>query len=281
MGRHLAYDDGRTPEQLREHYDVEKELTRRLREASRQERRLLYSGVYDELFQRVLHHPQLTRKASQAESARSVDAQLGYLARFLNESVTFLEVGPGDCALSLAVAARVKRVYAVDVSQEITKGLTVPANFELILSDGSSIPVPACSVDLVYSNGLMEHLHPDDAVDQLRNIYAALAPGGRYICCTPHRLTGPHDISAHFDDVATCFHLREYTAAELEALFHDAGFSKVTILLGGRGLYTIVSTRLPIFSERLLQRLRRRTARSLATRLPLKLLFALRMVGTK
>jgi SAM-dependent methyltransferase len=281
MGRQFAFDDRRTPEQIREHYEVERELARRLRDASPQERRLLYSSLYNELFRRVPHHPQLTRKASQAESAHYVAGQLRYLTPFLNETITFLEVGPGDCGLSLAVAARVKRVYAVDVSHEITKGLNVPPNFELIISDGSSIPVPACSVDLVYSNQLMEHLHPDDAAAQLRNIYAALAPGGRYVCCTPHKITGPHDISSFFDDVATGFHLREYTVGELDELFRVVGFSKVTVLLGGRGLYTIVPTRLPIVSERLLQRLRPGTARALAARLPLRLLFGLRMVGTK
>ena len=281
MGPHRAYDDHRTPEQLREHYEVETELARRLSEASRQERRLLYSAVYDELFRRVPHHPQLTRKASPAESEQAVQAQLRFLAPFLNPSLTFLEVGPGDCALSLAVASRVGNVYAVDVSREITKGLIIPANFELILSDGSSIPLPERSVDLVYSNGLMEHLHPDDAIEQLRNIYDVLTPGGRYMCCTPHKITGPHDISAHFDDVATGFHLREYTVAELEDLFRRVGFSKVQLLLGGRGMYAIAPTRPTIRAERLLNHLHRRTARSLATRLPLRLLFALRMVGTK
>ena len=153
MRPHRVYDEDRTPEQLREHYDVETELARRLREASRQERRLLYSAVYDELFHRVPHHPQLTRKASPAESEQAVQAQLRFLAPFLNETMTFLEVGPGDCALSLAVASRVGRAYAVDVSHEITKGLTLPANFKLILSDGSSIPLPAGSVDWSTATG--------------------------------------------------------------------------------------------------------------------------------
>jgi hypothetical protein len=31
----------------------------------------------------------------------------------------------------------------------------------------------------------MEHLHPEDAFEQLRNIIRALAPGGRYVCITP------------------------------------------------------------------------------------------------
>ena len=71
----------------------------------------------------------------------------------------------------------------------------------------------------------MEHLHPDDAVDQLKNIYNALVNGGKYICITPNRLTGPHDISKYFDNVATGFHLKEYTVTELSGLFREVGFS--------------------------------------------------------
>jgi hypothetical protein len=44
---------------------------------------------------------------------------------------------------------------------------------------------------------------------------------------TPNRLSGPHDISARFDDVPRGFHLREYTTGELRSLFREAGFSRV------------------------------------------------------
>ncbi len=56
-----------------------------------------------------------------------------------------------------------------------------------------------------------------------------------YICITPNRLNGPHDISRYFDPVATGFHLKEYTVTELSDLFKSVGFSKVQVLLGRRG----------------------------------------------
>ncbi len=49
--------DNRPPAMLRQHYEVEKELADRLRHATREERRILYGTVYDELYQRVPHHP--------------------------------------------------------------------------------------------------------------------------------------------------------------------------------------------------------------------------------
>ena len=77
--------------------------------------------------------------------------------------------------------------------------------------------MPAGSVDLAFSDQLMEHLHPDDAVEQLRNIHRALKPGGVYVCVTPNRLYGPSDISAFFDDEARGFHLKEYSLDEIRA----------------------------------------------------------------
>jgi SAM-dependent methyltransferase len=141
--------------------------------------------------------------------------------------LTFLEIGPGDCTLSLEVTKYVKKVCAADVSTQITSGLTLPANFELIISNGINIPVSESTIDIVYSHQLMEHLHPDDAFEQLQSVCQALAPGGIYICITPNRLSGPHDTSAYFDEIATGWHLKEYTVFELYRLFCAAGFSKV------------------------------------------------------
>jgi SAM-dependent methyltransferase len=228
---------GDEQERLREHYLVERELADRLRAAAPEERRRLYSEVYDELFRRVPHHPQLRWKEDEAQARARVEAQLRLLRRFLRPGATFLEIGAGDCSLSKVVAAAAREVYAVEVSGEITRGLELPANVHVVISDGASIPVPRASVDLAYSNSLMEHLHPDDAREQLTNVFGALAPGGRYLCVTQDRLAGPHDVSRHFDRVATGFHLKEYTVGELAALFTQVGFRRLRLYAGGRGRY--------------------------------------------
>jgi hypothetical protein len=72
-----------------------------------------------------------------------VQEQLGLLRRFLTPDSCFLEIGAGDCALSLHLAERVHQVYALDVSETISRESRVPANFRLILSDGVSVPVLA------------------------------------------------------------------------------------------------------------------------------------------
>jgi SAM-dependent methyltransferase len=222
-------------EEIREHYRIEKELAARLRNAGKTERMHLYAELYDELFRRVRRHPQLIQKADHERQTMAVSQQLTLLNGFLRPEFTFLEIGPGDCALSFEVAKRVRKVFAIDVSEEITKTSDpAPDNFTLHLSDGCSIAVPPGSIDVAYSNQLMEHLHPDDVLDHLRNVHRSLKHNGTYICITPNRLSGPYDISCFFDRISTGFHLKEYTASELEALFRAAGFRKIGILVGDK-----------------------------------------------
>jgi SAM-dependent methyltransferase len=267
--------------QMREHYEIEKELASKLRNSSQQERRYLYSSLYNEMYQRVPLHPQLARKSSRKETEIAVASQLKVIENFLNQDITFLEVGPGDCAFSFEVAKFVKQVYSVDVSDEITKTVTRPPNSHLILSDGSNIPLPLNSVNVAYSNQLMEHLHPEDAFEQLQNIYNTLVPGGVYVCITPNRLNGPHDISRSFDEVATGFHLKEYTVSELSELFRKVGFSRLRVYIGAKGKYLSLPTLPFIAIETLLDKLPHSLRKIVVRNLLFSLLLEIRLVGSK
>ena len=174
-------------------------------------------------------------------------------------------------------------VDAIEVSGEIggSAGLELPANVRLVISDGVSIPVEPGSVDVAFSHQLMEHLHPDDAREQLTNVHRALRAGGRYVCLTPNRHTGPHDVSAYFDDEPTGLHLREYTMSELGSLFRDVGFTRRRVLVGGKGRYAAVPTWLVPPFEGLLGALPRRFARPLRRSSPLRLLMGVGIVAAK
>jgi SAM-dependent methyltransferase len=281
MAQKPVTGETRTIEQLREHYEIEKDLADRLRRASREERRSLYSSLYDEMYRRVPLHPQRTRKSSPQKTELVVSEKIRLIKGFLRKDITFLEVGPGDCALSFEVAKSVRQVYAVDVCAEITNSLTRPANFQLVLSDGTSIPLPPNSVDVAYSDQLMEHLHPDDASAQLENIYRALIPGGVYLCMTPNRLNGPHDISRYFDKVATGFHLKEYTTLELSRLFRRVGFSRVRVHVWAKGKCASLPPFPSVLLERLLEILPSALRRTIARKRPFESLLGIRLVGIK
>lgn len=277
----VSNPDPRTPEQIREQYEVERVLADQLRGASREERRSLYTRLYDELFRRVPHHPLMTQSRTPEEKRVILDRQLRWLRPLVGPDSTFLEVGAGDCMVTFEVAKLVRKAIAIEVSETVVGEGRPPDNFELIISDGTSVPVPVGSVDVVYSQQLMEHLHPDDALEQLRNIYAALKPGGRYFCVTPNRTTGPHDISRFFDERASGFHLKEYTIGELNRLFREVGFRRVGLFVDTGSRPRTISTIPFRVMERALAPLPRGVRIRTARRVKPGALFSFRLVATK
>lgn len=272
---------GRTRERLEAHYRIERELADRLRAANRDERRGLYSALYDDLFRRVPDHPMLTRKVSEEARAQSVREVLAFLERQIGATGTYLEIGAGDCALALAMAARFHRVIALDVSEGITANIGRPPHFELRITDGIEIPVEPGSVDLAFSNQVLEHLHVDDALDHVRRVHLALQPGGRYVCITPNPLLGPHDISRYFDASATGFHMREYLTGDLGRLFRNAGFSRVQAIVGARGRFATVPVWPVALVERALTALPPGMRRTLAGTAAFRWLLSGRIVATR
>lgn len=274
--------DPRSPERVRAHYEVERELSDRLRRADRGDRLRLYTEVYEELFRRVPDHPQLARKVGERDAAARLGVQTRFLENFLADDEVMLEIGAGDGAVSRALAARCREVFALDVSPTILEMPDRPANVTLVVSDGVAMNVPEGRVTLAYSNQLMEHLHEQDARDQLSEIHRCLAPGGRYLCITPHRASGPHDISTYFDDAPRGFHLKEYSVAELMRLFRAAGFSRTRAYAYVRGRAVPLPRPLVLPLEALVLRLplglRRRISRS---RLGRPVLNSIQLVGWK
>lgn len=275
--------DGRSDDQIRQHYAVEVALADQLRASSNGARLSgkLYTILYDELYRQVPQHLQLTRKASPEGTAKALEWQYGMVGRFLRPHIRFLEVGPGDCALSLKVSPMVEQVFAVDISTIITGHASVPANFKLVLSDGCDIPLPADSIDVAYSNQLMEHLHPDDAREQLRNLYKVLKPGGRYVCVTPNKVNGPWDVSYCCDEQARGFHLREYSLSELVRLFREVGFRKLSAYAGARGHYIRFPIYLIVALEYFLSLLPFHIRSGIGRSLLFRAILGIRLVGMK
>lgn len=217
-----------TETQVKEIFDVEKQHADQLRqEKDPHKRRLLYGPVYKSYFEKLPFHPQFTIKHDEQKKKDRTDYQLALLKPYINNQTTLLEIGAGDCSLSIAAAPYCKKVIALEVSEEITSALQLPHNVSCVIFDGFNMPFEPDSIDVAYSNQLMEHLHPDDAVAQLQSLCKCLKKGGAYICITPNRILGPNDISRFFTDKLVGFHLAEYTAIELKNLFMHNGFERV------------------------------------------------------
>lgn len=204
-------------------YEYERAAAQRLLHASREERRKLYSEVYDNLYRQFSGLGQHHSPKRRAGLQRCLDA----IKPLLSPLTRFAEVGAGDCEFAKMVASQVKTVYALEVSFESLQEEANSDNLVLMHFDGFEIPLPNDSIDVAYSNQVLEHLHPEDAIEHLQEVYRVLKPGGYYLCITPHRFRGPSDVSHYFTREATALHLKEYTYKDLYEKFRQVGFLKV------------------------------------------------------
>jgi SAM-dependent methyltransferase len=235
----------RTQDRLRRHYEVEKALADKLRRtASREERAKLYESMYDTLFAAVPDHPRLTKAKDRAFIERVNRARLAIVASYLRPDARVLDIGAGDCTFSFVLARRAQSVTAVEISEGSATLEKAPENFQLLLYDGFNLPVAPGSIDLAFSDQLVEHLHVDDAEWHFKMIADALAPGGHYVFRTPHRFTGPHDVSLYFTKGdPQGFHMKEWTYGELRTVLRRTGYGKLTAIWCGKGL----AMRLPLW----------------------------------
>jgi len=210
-------------------YQRERRLAERLKSASPAERARLYTEINAEPTGAQVAPPHDATEHDAA--ARAFQADLRILARFVTPQMTFLDIGCGDAVIPFAMARLTAVSIGLDVTDRRIDHAAAPANFRFLHAGGSAIGLPDETVDFVSSNQVMEHLHPDDAVTQLREVHRVLKPGGRYLCRTPNRLTGPHDVSCHFDYEATGAHIREYDCRAIAHLLHAARFRRVSFLL--------------------------------------------------
>lgn len=262
----MASESTRSPDRLRHHYEVERELAALLRKSTKEERTQLFAKLYGELFERVPDHPRLTRRDTPEDSRRKVASQMRLLQPFLKPEATVLEFAPGDCRLAAAAAAKVKKVIGVDISDQRSATEQSPPNLELVVYDGYTLNVPPASVDVCFSYQFLEHLHPDDIDPHFQMARRVLKPGGVYVFDTPHRYTGPHDISAFFTDKLECFHFQEWTHREMRKLLKRHGFSTTWVLRFGKPQKSALANAAVDTAELLLSPVPHKLRRSLCSR---------------
>lgn len=244
---------GRTPDQVREHYLIERELADRLKCSTRAERRVLYRELYNELFSRVPRHPGLHGREG-GHIMRQVEDWVRLLRRFAHDDGFCVEIGAGDGAVTRELAKYMEKVYALEVSAgRFRRAAGEVSNLEIRIYDGLELPLVPGSVDLVSSDQVIEHLHPDDVAFHFESIQRALKVPGAYVFRTPHRFSGPHDISRGFSPVATGLHLREWTNRELVKIIREAGFRTVCFPRYGRGRFLCIPVPCVLILERVMQ----------------------------
>jgi ubiquinone/menaquinone biosynthesis C-methylase UbiE len=108
------------------------------------------------------------------------------LAR-LRASDRLLDIGAGTGLLALGAAARVERVFALDVSPAMCAHLERKfsrlgvENAEVVLDSATALPLADGAVDVVVSNYCFHHLRDAEKARALAQIMRVLRPGGRLV----------------------------------------------------------------------------------------------------
>jgi SAM-dependent methyltransferase len=216
----------RSYDQIKNHYLVEKSIADRLKKSNREERKSIFNSMYDELFSKVPDHPRLLRSYSEERSNAAIVDKFSVVKRYLNKSCAFAEFAPGDCRFSFEVAKHTKSVLGIDISDQRNPEDEIPKNFGLVIYDGYNLDeIESSSIDILFSDQLIEHFHPEDTRLHFELVQRILKKGGRYIFRTPHFLTGPHDISRFFSDTPKGFHLKEWTYIEIKNLLKELKYT--------------------------------------------------------
>ncbi|WP_293320263.1 methyltransferase domain-containing protein [Mycobacterium sp.] len=143
------------------------------------------------------------------------------------------EIGSGKGGLIAFLAANGYECKGAEITRQRGEEL-LPVSYTNLswgISDGVHLDrfERPETYDVVLSDQVIEHIHPDDLQRHLRSARSILKRNGRYIFDTPSRYTGPHDVSRVFKcSEPEGMHLREYTCRELCAAARRAGFSSIS-----------------------------------------------------
>ncbi len=127
-------------------------------------------------------------------------------------------------------------VYGIDASdlmiQTAKKKFGHLKNIEFITNTSPYIPIKYKKIDIAYSNDLIEHLHPEDAIIHFKEIFRIIKTGGKYLFWTPGSKNGPYDCTSWFYPKGVGFksragHIKEYTFEEIISILRNVGFSNI------------------------------------------------------
>ncbi|WP_081702897.1 class I SAM-dependent methyltransferase [Desulfuromonas sp. TF] len=248
----IKLPENRTYDQVRHHYEVEKNIANRIKKSSRSERKSIYMSMYGELFASVSDHPRLIKRSCKEHIDDSNKTKWKFFKKFIRQDSDVVEFASGDCEFCYFIADKCKNIIGVDISDQRTDDIKSVKNFKLVIYDGYELYLSDSSIDCCFSDQLVEHIHFDDLKTHLGHAYKILRNGGIYAFRTPHKYAGPHDVSKFFSDTSEGFHLKEYNYIEVWNILKDAGFNKIKAFLEVKGNYLETPKLLVFLLEKIL-----------------------------
>lgn len=221
------------------HWNLERELTKRILESAQDERWFVTEKCYTQLYESIPWVQEV-----EPAPAGSLEQRYALWSKLLCPAPKRIyEIGSGQGELIRYLASIGHFCKGTEITCERGEKWT-PTHQHLQWGNTDGVHLSDFETeetyDCVISDQVVEHIHPDDIQTHFHHAYRILKQGGCYIFATPHRYFGPADISRIFDsEIAQGMHLREYTFCELYKIMRKAGFFRV--YLPGRPLFKMCS----------------------------------------
>jgi 2-polyprenyl-3-methyl-5-hydroxy-6-metoxy-1,4-benzoquinol methylase len=221
-----------TEEMILEHWTLEKSLRDELLKSSPDNRWNVFEHCYSKLYRELEWLNQLSK------SAETISPSIRYstwIDAIGSPPSKIYEIGSGKGDLIYYLATLGYTCRGTEITQE--RGQTWSKshpNLSWATSDGVHLErfEPKNFYDVVISDQVIEHMHPDDLLEHFKGVYTILSNGGRYIFSTPHMVAGPSDISGVFEaSTPMGMHLKEYTYGEIVEQLRQAGFKQSQSIL--------------------------------------------------
>lgn len=161
----------------------------------------------------------------------------------LEPGTRVLDVGCGNGFMCREFLKKDCRVVGLDLSEQgihLARKAYPDARFEILAADEHVLErLDEKPFDLVVSTEVVEHLYAPRLY--ARGCFAALRPGGRFICTTPYHgylknlalsIMGRWD--KHADPMWDGGHIKLWSRAKLSALLLESGFENIQFTGAGR-----------------------------------------------
>ena len=215
-----------TPSSRRRQYEYELRLREQVLNSSINERAAVYTAVYADLFSNFPDHSVFIPDEERQKAGR-IKASL--LLPLLSAPSDVLEIGCGRGDVLVEFKRRGHSCTGTEPSQEMIE--LCSKDIQVLIGCAHELDFPDSSFDMVFSQQVLEHLHPDDVPIHFKEAYRVLRHGGIFATESPNPTTGPQDVSRGFTKTAQGLHLKEWSVKELLNQYKLAGFKNIKGLL--------------------------------------------------
>jgi cyclopropane fatty-acyl-phospholipid synthase-like methyltransferase len=228
----ISVDAPITEKMILQHWEMEKALTKQLLNSTPQSRGEIFEKCYTDLYESL---PWLNALVQQTEKVTRTEDFEEWKALIGQPPRRIYEIGSGKGEMIHYLAQHGYQCVGTEVTHERGhKHAADHLNLTWEITDGVHLDkfTSRKSYDVVLSDQVIEHLHPDDISIHFQSVLKILKDGGKYIFRTPHAHQGPSDLSKVFGcDKPMGMHLKEYTFAEMNEALRLSGFDKIGSVL--------------------------------------------------